>query len=137
MKSNRSSVRPHDAQPNSDLNIRGRGEGGGGSRHSDSEIRGGEGWSTKFFFQFSLKIMGAPPWAPPLGLPLQRKKKAVTQPLHIRSSSDDVFERRKSTGSGLFPFLGNVIAKLFRQIVCISVTKHGKTYVLASSHIKQ
>lgn len=79
MKQIRPSVRPHDAVPNSDLNISG-GRGGGGSGHSDSEIRGGA--VSKIFFQFSLKIIGAPPWAPPLGPPLRRKKKAVTQPLH-------------------------------------------------------
>jgi len=33
--------------------------------------------------------------------------------------------------------LSNVFAKIFGQIVCIRVKKHGKTNVVTSRHIKQ
>ena len=57
--------------------------------------------------------------------------------LPIASLSKDVFERRSSIGSEFFSFLGNVFAKIFGQIVCIRVKKHGKTNVVASRHIKR
>ena len=39
----------------------------------------------------------------------------------------DVFERRTSTGSGLFSFLNGVFAKIFGQIVSIIVKTRGNT----------
>ena len=39
----------------------------------------------------------------------------------IQSLRNDVFERRKSTGSGLFAILGRDFDQLFGQIICMRV----------------
>ena len=39
----------------------------------------------------------------------------------IQSLRNDVFERRKSTGSGLFAILGSDFDQLFGQIICMRV----------------
>ena len=55
----------------------------------------------------------------------------------LGSLSNGAFEQCASTGSGLFLFLGNVFAKIFGQIVCIRVKKHGKTNVVTSRQMKR
>ena len=49
--------------------------------------------------------------------------------------SNDVFERRTSTGSCPFSFLGDGFAQIFSQIVSIRVKKLSNTNYIASRHI--
>ena len=44
----------------------------------------------------------------------------------IQSLRNDVFERRESTGSGLFAMLGSDFDQLFGQIICMRNTKKYK-----------
>ena len=53
------------------------------------------------------------------------------------SLSNSVFERRTSTGSGLFATLGSGWAQIFGQIVFIREKKLSDTNFLASRHIKE
>ena len=53
----------------------------------------------------------------------------------IGSLSNDVFERRTSTGSCPFSFLGDGFAQIFSQIVSIRVKKLSNTNYIASRHI--
>ena len=53
------------------------------------------------------------------------------------SLSKDIFERRTSTGSGLFSFLGRGFAQIFGQIVSISVKTRGNTNSVVSRNIKR
>jgi len=53
------------------------------------------------------------------------------------SLSKDVFERRTSTGSGLFAFLSSGLAHILRQIVSIRVRKLSNSNLVVSSHIKR
>ena len=48
-----------------------------------------------------------------------------------------VFERRTSTGSGLFTFLGSGFAQIFGQMVVIMVKKLSNTNLVTSKHIKR
>ena len=52
-----------------------------------------------------------------------------------QSLSNDVFERRTSTGSGPFSFLDDGFAQIFSQIVSIRVKKLSNTNCIASRHI--
>ena len=57
-------------------------------------------------------------------------------PLGLTGSlSNDVFERRTSTGSCPFSFLGDSFAQIFSQIVSIRVKKLSNTNCIASRHI--
>ena len=49
--------------------------------------------------------------------------------------SKDVFERRKSTGSGSFSFMGSGLAQIFGQIVSMRVKTLSNTNLVASSHM--
>ena len=49
--------------------------------------------------------------------------------------SNDVFERRTSTGSCPFSFLGDGFAQIFSQIVSIRVKKLSNTNYITSRHI--
>ena len=51
--------------------------------------------------------------------------------------SKDVFERRKSTGSGSFSFMGSGLAQIFGQIVSMRVKTLSNTNLVASSHMKK
>ena len=51
----------------------------------------------------------------------------------VGNLSKDVFERRKSTGSGLFRFLSSGFAQIFSR----SVKKLSNTNFIASRHIKR
>ena len=55
--------------------------------------------------------------------------------LSLGSLSNDVFERRTSTGSGPFSFLDDGFAQIFSQIVSIRVKKLSNTNYIASRHI--
>ena len=50
--------------------------------------------------------------------------------------SNDVFERRKSTGSGLIAFLGSDFDQFFGQIVSLRVKSLSNTNFVASRHIR-
>ena len=52
----------------------------------------------------------------------------------LGSLSNDVFERRTSTGSCPFSFLGDGFAQIFSQIVSIRVKKLSNTNYIASRH---
>ena len=51
------------------------------------------------------------------------------------SLSDDVFERRTSTGSGLLALLGSVFEQILGQIVSLRVKTFSNTNLVASRHI--
>ena len=53
------------------------------------------------------------------------------------SLSNNVFERRTSTGSGLFSFFGGGFAQIFRQIASITVKKLRNTNFISSRHVKR
>ena len=53
------------------------------------------------------------------------------------SLSKDIFERRTSTGSELFSFLGRGFAQIFGQIVPISVKTRSNTNSVMSRNIKR
>ena len=53
------------------------------------------------------------------------------------SFGKDVFERRTSTGSGLFGFLNSCYAQVFRGIVFMRVQTLSNTQLLASRYIKR
>ena len=57
--------------------------------------------------------------------------------LTIVNLSNDVFERRTSTGSGPFLFLDDCFAQIFSQIVTIIVKKLSNTNFISSRHIKR
>ena len=58
-----------------------------------------------------------------------------SEKLIIGNLSNDVFERRTSTGSGPFSFLDDGFAQIFSQIVSIRVKKLSNTNCIASRHI--
>ena len=59
------------------------------------------------------------------------------RPSILGSLSGDVFERRTSNGSGLFPLLSQDFFKqIFGQIVFIRVKTHSNTNLLASRHVE-
>ena len=53
------------------------------------------------------------------------------------SLSNNVFERRTSTGSGLFSFFDDVFAQIFSQIASITVEKLRNTNFISSRHVKR
>ena len=55
----------------------------------------------------------------------------------IGSLSNDVFERRTSTGSGLFSFFDGGFAQIFSQIASITVKKLRNTNFISSRHVKR
>ena len=73
-----------------------------------------------------------------------KKKKKFREYLWTRqenllysSLSKDIFERRTSTGSGLFSFLGRGFAQIFGQIVSMSVKTRSNTNSVVSRNIKR
>ena len=72
------------------------------------------------------------------------KKEKASFPVDVRRSKTSllklpnrVFERRTSTGSGLFAFLGGGFSYIFEQIVFVRVKTLGITNLLASRHFKR
>ena len=64
--------------------------------------------------------------------------------MHIRGSyiplgslSNNVFERRTSTGSGLFSFFDGGFAQIFSQIASITVKKLRNSNFISSRHVKR
>ena len=57
--------------------------------------------------------------------------------LLIGSLSNNVFERRTSTGSGLFSFFDGGFAQIFSQIASITVKKLRNTNFISSRHVKR
>ena len=55
----------------------------------------------------------------------------------IGSLSNNVFERRTSTGSGLFWFFDGGFAQIFSQIASITVKKLRNTNFISSRHVKR
>ena len=55
----------------------------------------------------------------------------------VGSLSNNVFERRKSTGSGLFSFFDSGFAQIFSQIASITVKKLRNTNFISSRHVKR
>ena len=55
----------------------------------------------------------------------------------LGSLSNNVFERRTSTGSGLFSFFDGVFAQIFSQIASITVKKLRNTNFISSRHVKR
>ena len=75
---------------------------------------------------------------------MKKKKKKIREYLWTRqenllysSLSKDIFERRTSTGSGLFSFLGRGFAQIFGQIVSMSVKTRSNTNSVVSRKIKR
>ena len=57
--------------------------------------------------------------------------------LTLGSLSSNVFERRTSTGSGLFSFFDGGFAQIFSQIASITVKKLRNTNFMSSRHVKR
>ena len=57
--------------------------------------------------------------------------------LTLGSLSSNVFERRTSTGSGLFSFFDGGFAQIFSQIASITVKKRRNTNLISSRHVKR
>ena len=57
--------------------------------------------------------------------------------MKLGSLSNDVFERRTSTGSGLFSFFDGGFAQIFSQIASITVKKLRNTNFISSRHVKR
>ena len=57
--------------------------------------------------------------------------------LLLGSLSNNVFERRTSTGSGLFSFFDGGFAQIFSQIASITVKKLRNTNFISSRHVKR
>ena len=57
--------------------------------------------------------------------------------LILGSLSGNVFERRTSTGSGLFSFFEGGLAQIFSQIASITVKKLRNTNFISSRHVKR
>ena len=55
----------------------------------------------------------------------------------IGSLSNNGFERRTSTGSGLFSFFAGGFAQIFSQIASITVKKLRNTNFISSRHVKR
>ena len=55
----------------------------------------------------------------------------------IGSLSNNVFERRTSTGSGLFSFFDGGFAQIFSQIASITLKKLRNTNFISSRHVKR
>ena len=61
----------------------------------------------------------------------------VRQVLFTIGSLSNVFERRTSTGSGLFSFFDGGFAQIFSQIASITVKKLRNTNFISSRHVKR
>ena len=57
--------------------------------------------------------------------------------VEVESLSSNVFERRTSTGSGLFSFFDGGFAQIFSQIASITVKKLRNTNFISSRHVKR
>ena len=57
--------------------------------------------------------------------------------LTLGSLSNNVLERRTSTGSGLFSFFDSGFAQIFSQIASITVKKLRNTNFISSRHVKR
>ena len=55
----------------------------------------------------------------------------------LGSLSNNVFERRTLTGSGLFSFFDGSFAQIFSQIASITVKKLRNTNFISSRHVKR
>ena len=55
----------------------------------------------------------------------------------LGSLSNNVFERRTSTGSGLFSFFDGGFAQIFSQIASITVKKLRNTMFISSRHVNR
>ena len=79
----------------------------------------------------------------PLPKPVEkvtRSKKTTSSFSCLRilvSLSKDVFERRTSTGRGLFAFLSSSLVHILRQIVSINVRTLSNSNLVVTSHIKR
>ena len=69
--------------------------------------------------------------------PCSKHKDARTRKERLGNLSKGVFQRRTSTGRGLFTFLSSGFAQIFSQIVSTSVKKLSNTHFIASRHIKR
>ena len=81
-----------------------------------------------------------------LKAPVEYKIRRLHDVLHCRfrseidllgSLSNNVFERRTSTGSGLFSFFDGAFAQIFSQIASIIVKKLRNTNFISSRHVKR
>ena len=66
-----------------------------------------------------------------------RNKDPLDPALSIGSLSSNGFERRTSTGSGLFSFFDGGFAQIFSQIASITVKKLRNTNFISSRHVKR
>ena len=66
-----------------------------------------------------------------------RNKDPLDPALSTGSLSSNVFERRTSTGSGLFSFFDGGFAQIFSQIASIVVKKLRNTNFISSRHVKR
>ena len=57
--------------------------------------------------------------------------------LILGSLSNNVFERRTSTGSGLFSFFDGGFAQIFSQIASITAKKLRNTNLISSRHVNR
>ena len=64
-------------------------------------------------------------------------RQPVSNQLLLGSLSNNVFEGRTSTGSGLFSFFDGGFAQIFSQIASITVKKLRNTNFLSSRHVKR
>ena len=70
-------------------------------------------------------------------LPCGIVKRATFKFLSLGSLSNNVFERRTLTGSGLFSFFDGSFAQIFSQIASITVKKLRNTNFISSRHVKR
>ena len=68
---------------------------------------------------------------------LQESRKTQGKNKPIGSLSNNVFERRTSTGSGLFSFFDGGFAQIFSQIASIIVKKLRNSNFISSRHVKR
>ena len=66
-----------------------------------------------------------------------RRDRNVYHNVKLGSLSSNVFERRTSTGSGLFSFFDGGFAQIFSQIASITVKKLRNTNFISSRHVKR
>ena len=68
----------------------------------------------------------------------ERKKESLSRLApSLGSLSNNVFERRTSTGSGLFSFFDGGFAQIFSQIASITVKKLRNINFISSRHVKR
>ena len=68
---------------------------------------------------------------------LSLTRKTIVAHQILGSLSSNVFERRTSTGSGLFSFFDGGFAQIFSQIASITVKKLRNTNFISSRHVKR